>query len=239
MRVDVRDGKPFDNTVGRPLRLSGVVVAGRPRAAVPPHEPPAERDGAGRRRRRRPAPAASSLREEWPTGWVMSETADGVPRTTATRFIWESQRNGWNNFYLYDLSGRPDRAAHDVQRHSRRRPWSRWTSAPACSSTPRATATTSSSCSSIASGSMAETIGGSPIRRSTTRSAAASPGSARGRSSRRSTAPCGDLAGQPLFRRHLPDPRHAAGDAARRRQQRAHRRRGRRERRRAARRRSA
>ena len=22
------------------------------------------------------------------------------------RFIWESQRNGWNNFYLYDLSGR-------------------------------------------------------------------------------------------------------------------------------------
>ena len=45
------------------------------------------------------------LREEWPTGWLMSEPrmvflADG------TRFIWESQRNGWNNFYLYDLSGR-------------------------------------------------------------------------------------------------------------------------------------
>jgi dipeptidyl-peptidase-4 len=45
------------------------------------------------------------LREEWPTGWVMSEPrmvflADGK------RFIWESQRNGWNNFYLYDLSGR-------------------------------------------------------------------------------------------------------------------------------------
>ena len=45
------------------------------------------------------------LREEWPTGWLMSEPrmvflADG------TRFIWESQRTGWNNFYLYDLSGR-------------------------------------------------------------------------------------------------------------------------------------
>ena len=45
------------------------------------------------------------LREEWPTGWLASEPrmvflADG------TRFIWESQRNGWNNFYLYDLSGR-------------------------------------------------------------------------------------------------------------------------------------
>jgi dipeptidyl-peptidase-4 len=45
------------------------------------------------------------VREEWPTGWVMSEPrmvflADG------RRFIWESQRNGWNNFYLYDLGGR-------------------------------------------------------------------------------------------------------------------------------------
>jgi dipeptidyl-peptidase-4 len=45
------------------------------------------------------------LREEWPSGWLMSEPrmvflADGK------RFIWESQRNGWNNFYLYDLSGR-------------------------------------------------------------------------------------------------------------------------------------
>ncbi len=45
------------------------------------------------------------LREEWPTGWLISEPrmvflADG------RRFIWESQRNGWNNFYLYDLAGR-------------------------------------------------------------------------------------------------------------------------------------
>ena len=44
------------------------------------------------------------LREEWPTGWLVAEPrmlflADGH------RFIWESQRNGWNNFYLYDLSG--------------------------------------------------------------------------------------------------------------------------------------
>jgi len=45
------------------------------------------------------------LREEWRSGWVMSEPrlvflADG------TRFVWESQRSGWDNFYLYDLSGR-------------------------------------------------------------------------------------------------------------------------------------
>jgi dipeptidyl-peptidase 4 len=43
------------------------------------------------------------VREEWPSGWVNSE-----PRMVflgdGRRFVWESQRNGWNNFYLYDLS---------------------------------------------------------------------------------------------------------------------------------------
>ena len=42
------------------------------------------------------------LREESPAGWVMSE-----PRMVfledRRRFVWESQRSGWNNFYLYDL----------------------------------------------------------------------------------------------------------------------------------------
>ena len=42
------------------------------------------------------------LREESPGGWVMSE-----PRMVfledGRRFVWESQRTGWNNFYLYDL----------------------------------------------------------------------------------------------------------------------------------------
>jgi dipeptidyl-peptidase 4 len=45
------------------------------------------------------------LREEWPTGWIenspsMTFLKDG------RRFIWESERNGWSNFYLYDLSGK-------------------------------------------------------------------------------------------------------------------------------------
>jgi dipeptidyl-peptidase-4 len=44
------------------------------------------------------------LREEWPTGWVNDQ-----PRLVflgdGKRFIWESQRNGWDNFYLYDLAG--------------------------------------------------------------------------------------------------------------------------------------
>jgi dipeptidyl-peptidase-4 len=44
------------------------------------------------------------VREEWPTGWVqnspaMQYLADG------RRFIWTSERTGWRNLYLYDLSG--------------------------------------------------------------------------------------------------------------------------------------
>jgi dipeptidyl-peptidase-4 len=43
------------------------------------------------------------LRDQSPDGWVMSE-----PRMVflddRRRFIWESQRSGWNNFYLYDLN---------------------------------------------------------------------------------------------------------------------------------------
>jgi dipeptidyl-peptidase-4 len=45
------------------------------------------------------------VHEEWPTGWVenrpqMRYLADNK------RFIWESERNGWRNYYLYDLSGK-------------------------------------------------------------------------------------------------------------------------------------
>jgi len=45
------------------------------------------------------------LREEWPTGWI--ENSPGmVFLKDGRRFIWESERNGWKNFYLYDLSGK-------------------------------------------------------------------------------------------------------------------------------------
>ncbi len=45
------------------------------------------------------------LREEWPTGWVRNSPSltwleDGK------RFIWTSERTGFSNFYLYDISGR-------------------------------------------------------------------------------------------------------------------------------------
>ena len=101
-RIDVRDGKPFDNAVvghyvyhvdwsadGRELLFF------RTNRRQNVMEVAAANPTTGRCR--------VVLREEWPTGWVNSEPrmlflADGH------RFVWESQRNGWNNFYLYDLS---------------------------------------------------------------------------------------------------------------------------------------
>jgi dipeptidyl-peptidase-4 len=102
-RIDVRDGKPFDNSgighyvyniswsadgasilLNRTNRKQNVLEL----AACSPET------GACR----------AIVHEEWPTGWIentpeMRFLADGK------RFIWESERNGWKNFYLYDLSG--------------------------------------------------------------------------------------------------------------------------------------
>ena len=45
------------------------------------------------------------IREEWPTGWV-----ENNPQQTwladNNRFLWVSERSGFRNFYLYDLSGK-------------------------------------------------------------------------------------------------------------------------------------
>jgi dipeptidyl-peptidase 4 len=45
------------------------------------------------------------LREEWPTGWIENSPTTVFLKDNR-RFIWQSERNGWNNFYLYDLSGK-------------------------------------------------------------------------------------------------------------------------------------
>jgi dipeptidyl-peptidase-4 len=104
VRVNVRDGKPFDDTaVGHYVYRVEWTADGRELTFLRTnrHQNVMEVAAAN------PATGACRvvLREEWPSGWLMSEPrmvflADGK------RFIWESQRNGWNNFYLYDLSGR-------------------------------------------------------------------------------------------------------------------------------------
>jgi dipeptidyl-peptidase-4 len=104
LSVDARDGQPFDdNVVGHYVyRVSW------------------SRDGTellfNRTNRRQNVmeftaadPASGKcrviLREEWPSSWTENSPAirwldDG------RRFIWTSDRTGWKNFYLYELSGK-------------------------------------------------------------------------------------------------------------------------------------
>src|SRR5688572_11429697 len=102
--IDVRDGKPFTNdAVGHYVYNVGWTPDGTEITF-------------NRTNRRQNimeftacSPATGKcrviVREEWPTGWVenspqMQYLKDG------TRFIWTSERTGFRNFYLYDLTGR-------------------------------------------------------------------------------------------------------------------------------------
>ncbi len=102
--VDVRDGKPFDNAVVGHYAY---------RVAWAPDGKELLFNRTNRRQNVLELVAAQAdtgevrvvIREEWPSGWientpVMSFLKDGH------RFIWESERNGWKNFYLYDLGGK-------------------------------------------------------------------------------------------------------------------------------------
>jgi dipeptidyl-peptidase-4 len=103
-RVDVRDGKPFTND-----------VVGH--YAYHVNWSPDGRELLFNRTNRRQnvlemvaaEPASGEVRvvvhEEWPTGWV-ENSPSMVFLKDNRRFIWQSERNGWSNFYLYDLSGR-------------------------------------------------------------------------------------------------------------------------------------
>jgi dipeptidyl-peptidase-4 len=103
-QIDVRDGKPFDNGV---LGHYVYHVSWSP-------------DGKeilfNRTNRRQNIlefcaadPATGKvrviIREEWPTGWV--ENSPGLTWLKDNkRFIWTSERSGFRNFYLYDLTGK-------------------------------------------------------------------------------------------------------------------------------------
>ena len=219
-RADGADRRPRRQAVRqrrrRPLRLPRVVVAGRPRAALLPHEPPAERDGGGggqpgdRRLPRRPARrVADRLGQRRARAWCFS--------TDGRRFIWESQRNGWNNFYLYDLRRRLDRAAHDVAR--------RFEAATLIKVDERAgvlfyTARDGDNFLKL----QLHRVGldGKDDRRLTDPAFHHTVGGCIAALGSRPeqpavAAPVRHLAGQPLLRRRLPDARHAAGHPARRR----------------------
>ena len=104
VKLDVRDGKPFDNSVvghyaynvqwspdgsellfNRTNRRQNIMefTAGNPETGK----------------------CRVIVREEWPASWTenhppMKFLKDGK------RFVWESERTGWKNLYLYDLSGK-------------------------------------------------------------------------------------------------------------------------------------
>jgi dipeptidyl-peptidase-4 len=102
-KIDVRDGKPFENaSIGYYVFRVEWSADGRELTFL-------------RANRRQNAlelaacdPAAGSCRvvihEEWPSGWI-----DDDPAPTLTwlsdhnRFIWESDRSGFKNLYLYDF----------------------------------------------------------------------------------------------------------------------------------------
>ncbi|AHG88909.1 peptidase S9B dipeptidylpeptidase IV domain protein [Gemmatirosa kalamazoonensis] len=103
-KIDVRDGKPFTNDVvghyvydvrwapnGKDLlihrtnRRQNVLELAACSAAT----------GACR----------AIIHEEWPTGWLENHPTMRF-LADSNRFIWESERTGFKNYYLYDLDGR-------------------------------------------------------------------------------------------------------------------------------------
>ena len=103
VKVDVRDGKPFDNSVVGHYAYN---------VQWSPDGSELLFNRTNRRQNIMEFIAASTetgkcrviVREEWPTSWTenhppMKFLKDGK------RFIWESERTGWKNLYLYDLSG--------------------------------------------------------------------------------------------------------------------------------------
>lgn len=106
-RVDVRDGKPFtDDAIGHYVYNVAWTPDGREITF-------------NRKNRRQNVleltfcdPEGGKcrvvVREEWPTGWLENHTADDdmIWLADGQRFLWTSHRNGYENYYLYDRTGK-------------------------------------------------------------------------------------------------------------------------------------
>jgi dipeptidyl-peptidase 4 len=104
VKVDVRGGRPFDNAV---VGHYVYKVAWSPDGTELLFNRTNRRQNILELAAANPATGACRviIHEEWPTGWV--ENSPGMTfLKDGKRFIWASERNGWKNFYLYDLSGK-------------------------------------------------------------------------------------------------------------------------------------
>jgi dipeptidyl-peptidase 4 len=104
VKLDVRDGKPFDNSVVGHYAYN---------VQWSPDGSELLFNRTNRRQNIMELTAASPetgkcrviIREEWPTGWTENHPPMKFLRD-GKRFIWESERTGWKNLYLYELSGK-------------------------------------------------------------------------------------------------------------------------------------
>jgi dipeptidyl-peptidase-4 len=103
-RIDVRSGKPFDDAV---VGHYVYRIAWSPDGRELLFNRTNRRQNVLEFNAANPETGATRVivRDEWPTGWVENNPqiiwlADGK------RFIWESERNGWSNLYLYESSGK-------------------------------------------------------------------------------------------------------------------------------------
>lgn len=104
IQLDVRDGKPFENSVvGHYVyRVSwspdgSELLCNRTNRRQNIMEFTACNPETGKCR--------AIVREEWLPSWTDNSPAMRFLKD-GKRFIWTSERTGWRNFYLYDLSGR-------------------------------------------------------------------------------------------------------------------------------------
>ena len=102
-RIDVRDGKPFDNSV---VGHYVYHVSWSPDGTELLFNRTNRRQNVLEFVAANPSTGATRviLREEWPTGWIENNPTIQFLKD-GKRFVWESSRNGWTNLYLYDLAG--------------------------------------------------------------------------------------------------------------------------------------
>lgn len=103
-RIDVRTGKPFDNSV---VGHYVYHVAWSPDGSELLFNRTNRRQNVLEFAAANPVTGTTRviLREEWPTGWIENNPSMQFLKD-GKRFVWESSRNGWTNLYLYDLSGK-------------------------------------------------------------------------------------------------------------------------------------